>query len=165
MKSLEQLKKTLHARHLAALNLYRFVGQPAFQEAYKVAKDEEKEHAAMLIEKLDEASLKHWTKTVLKKYHQYEMLDSRYLRDVAQDAGVRGYANMTRTELVLCLIRLNGSVKNVQNSDSGISQRNANFADTVREDEGGTVRQTVQEPGGTNGSTGDGTVRLDAQLP
>lgn len=114
MKSIQQLQQTLHTRYLSALNLYRFTQQSAFQHAYQIAADEHKKKAARLIEDMDQVGLAHWTKTILKDHKQYELLDVRHLRELAQDAGIRGYAAMARLDLVFRLQKLGSETKNEQ---------------------------------------------------
>lgn len=111
MKSLHDLRMTLHRRHLLTLNIYRFVEQSAFQQAYKLANETEKEDVMKHIEKSDLPNLTYWTKCILKAHRQYEFLDVRYLRELVQDLGVRNYSIMTRLELVSML---QNGVKNVQ---------------------------------------------------
>ncbi len=144
MKTVQQLEKTLHSRQLQALNLYRFVQQPAFQQAYQVATDEEKECAARLIEELNQARLEFWTKTILRTKHHYELLEVRYLRQMAQERGIRGYSAMTRLELVS---RLNGSVVNGDSKVNGIGPEvgDGRTVGQVRRNETDGFRQAVPE--------------------
>jgi hypothetical protein len=114
VKSIQELQQTLHTRYLSALNLYRFTQQSAFQHAYLVASDDRKKKAVRLIEEVDQIGLAYWTKTILKEHKQYELLDVRHLRELAQDAGIRGYAIMSRLDLVFRLQKHGSETKNEQ---------------------------------------------------
>ncbi len=134
MKSIQQLQQTLHTRYLSALNLYRFTQQSAFQHAYQIANDDQKKKAARLIEEVDQVGLAYWTKTILKDLKQYELLDVRHLRELAQDAGIRNYAVMARLDLVFRLQKLGSETTNEQAACDRTSGRDVLTSHEVRSD-------------------------------
>ena len=97
------LASSVYRKHLALLNLYRFVDQPAFHDAYNTATVDERKQAEKLITQISHIELIAWTKMILRKNKLFELLDVRYLRDVARDHGIRNYTIMTRLELLMAL--------------------------------------------------------------
>lgn len=149
-KDIKTLETILHSRYLCALNLYRFIQAPAFQEAWNVSTDSEKKAANEMIEREQQASLIIWTKVQLRKYLLYEVLDVRYLRELAQDYGIKNYSILTRLELIDKLRRLeNGNGSDIKGNDNKgkdqeSAQRNDGTACRVRKNEGGSIQQTSQ---------------------
>jgi hypothetical protein len=113
VKTLQDLRMSLHSRHLAALNMYRFVTSRPFEEAYAVASEQERNIAELIIDTSDKAKLVDWVKKQLREHKLIEVLDVRYLRTLGQEMGVKGYATLTRISLISAIQHLsNGEQKN-----------------------------------------------------
>ena len=98
--SLVNLEKVLHSRYLNALNMSRFIQNGTFQHAYTAATTEERAIAHMHIEAIDQIKLTLWVKDCLKKYNLFECLDVRYLREIAQSAGIKNPTLLGRLALI-----------------------------------------------------------------
>ena len=85
--------------------------QDAFERAYMLATEEERAIAVGHFEKLSQLGLEQWTKNILKTHKEYEYLDIYVLRDIAQAAGVRGYAGFKQMQLVGILTQLQSKTK------------------------------------------------------
>lgn len=97
------IERKLHDKYLSILNMFRFVKQEAFKRAYQLATSDEKNSCIALLEKCAQHELISWVRTMLKKYHEYEYLDVRYLRDMAQDAGIKNYSTLNKIDLISLL--------------------------------------------------------------
>ncbi len=116
--SLEGLQKALHSKYLGTLNLYRFTCQEAFVQAYKLAGDSERAQLTDYIARMDQVALNNWVKKILRINNQFEYLDARFLRDLAQQRGIRNYSAMSRLELIGHLKRTGDSACIVKGSPS-----------------------------------------------
>jgi hypothetical protein len=102
--TINQLQKRLHEKHLSSLNVYRFIRQDAFQRAYMICTEMEQANVARIIDTCDLPRLITWTKGILKSHNEFDYLDVRYLRELVQALGIRGYAAMSRSQLISVLM-------------------------------------------------------------
>lgn len=146
MKGVKAVQRALHTRYLSLLNLYRFTQQPAFEHAYEVVDSTERAEADRLISLGDQEKLTQWTKLSLRKHKSYELLDVRYLRCLAQESNIHGYATMGKLELVSRL-QINGSERhNEQGTSSRASSGDGNSSHEVRLDQVGKLSSAGAGP-------------------
>lgn len=128
---INELSTKLHLKYLKVLNLYRFIRQSAFIEAYCVASHNEKVVAIKLVDCNEHEKLINWTKEILKKYALFELLDFRQLRDIAQDRGIYNYSLMSKIDLINALTKSN---KGSKHENNGTQRRDERAADEIRQD-------------------------------
>ena len=97
---IDELILALHQKHLAALNMFRFVDRDVFRLAYAAANDVQKEIVLAIIATGDIAQVEEWTKRSMIKNKILTGLDYRSLRTLASQQGVRNYSRLSKKELI-----------------------------------------------------------------
>lgn len=125
MESQKDIEKILHAKHLLALNLYRFSQSDEFQAAYKIANNEQKIKLIANVTNYD--YIVAWTKDILKCVGMYELLDVKTLKEIAQARGIPYTSSMKKLELLSALQQIGASKDDHKKIDSRVILGNEGF--------------------------------------
>ena len=102
---LTKIRKKIHSDLLDLRNTERFIFGDKFEEAYKNAKEEERENVQKFIIERDISNLKVWSKKILLNGETLDSMNFEQLRERAREVGIPRYNKLNKIQLLSTIRR------------------------------------------------------------